>query len=467
MKTLGFLCMILAVFSACGQAVNIGLQGDPSYTNPNQDDQNISGPPPPPEREWTFLIYMAADNDLESAAIADLKELEAVRYNNEPVSILVLLDRHPAYDMTNGNWSDTRLFEVKSDTGGQTSTIISTRLDCLELGLSKDAETELNMADPLVLSRFIDFAKRAYPAKHYALFIWGHGTGWRGGLETGSLPMPLKAVAFDDTQEQYMSLPSFGRAIAGKGLSLLGFDTCYAAILEVAYEVRNDAALLVGSQGEIMFTGWDYTALFSDFMKRPVLSIANLGSAIQNQFSAQYAGLNNATISQIQLSQVNNLFLKFEDFTRKVAEAITGEAGRKAVMSQILHSVESYFFTSFPSDLYIDIFDFSKKITAIRSEITPNESLQNAIATTAAELENAMAAAVPSSWAKNGTTKKMGVHVIPLQGIAVPAVRHEMPYIKGSMSMDKSAFVENSRYWVPNWVPKSDSFLDKLFYWTF
>lgn len=466
MKRFLFFCIIIFSLIGCEQMSNLGVQGDDTSHN---DDQQGG----PNKRKWTFIIYMAADNDLEAAAIADLNELEAVSYGNAPISVLVLLDRHSGYDMTNGNWSDTRLFEVQSDPNGLTGNIISKRLDCMELGLSKDTETELNMADPMVLSRLIDFAKRAYPAEHYALLIWGHGTGWRSGFQTelpgntGSLPMPLKAVAFDDTSGEYMSLPSFGRAIAGKGLSVIGFDTCYAAILEVAYQLRNDAALLVGSQGVIPFTGWDYTTLFNDFIRRPNLSIYDLGSAIQNQFIAQYASLNNATISQIELPQVNNLFSKFDNFAGAVAEAIDDEAGKNAVLEQILHSIESYYFTSFPSDLYIDIFDFSKKISSITTRITSDISQQNAITAAAAELENALTLAIPSSWAKNDTTKKMAVHVIPLQGIAVPAATHELAYIKGSMSMDKSAFVENSRHWVPNRVPQNDSLLDKLFYWIY
>ena len=49
-----------------------------------------------------------------------------------------------------------------------------------------------------------------------------------------------------------MSLPSFGQAVSGKGVSLIAFDTCFAALLEVAYQIRNDAALFVGSEGEII-----------------------------------------------------------------------------------------------------------------------------------------------------------------------------------------------------------------------
>lgn len=106
------------------------------------------------------MVYMAADNDLESAAIADLNEMEGVQLTDAPISIIAILDRHTAYDMTNGNWSDTRVFEVSSDPNGINATIVSSRLDCPDLGLSKESETELNMADPLVLARFMTFAQR-------------------------------------------------------------------------------------------------------------------------------------------------------------------------------------------------------------------------------------------------------------------------------------------------------------------
>jgi len=448
------------------QGTAAGNMNDKQGTADNDDfskgAQDSSG-----KRKWTFVIYMAADNDLEGAAIADFNELEAVSYGAAPISILVLLDRHNGYDMTNGNWSDTRLFEIKPDPDGLNPAFRSSRIDCPELGLSKDSETELNTADPLVLSRLMDFARRVYPAEQYALFMWGHGTGWRGGFNNNNLPEPVKAVAFDDTHDQYMSLPSFGRAAAGKDLSVIAFDTCYGALLEVAYQVRNDAELFVGSEGEIMSTGWDYTALFAGFLSKGNLTVSDLGGAIQKQFSNQYASLSNAAISQIQLSRVNELFLSFNDFSGAVARAITTEASKDAVLDQTLRNVERYFFASFPSDMYIDTLDFSKKISAIRMSITSNTAQQKEITDAADKLGEALEMAVPSSWAKNGTTKKIGVHFIPLQGVTVPAAIHESAYIRGSMAMDKSAFVEDSEHWVPNAVPRNDSLLDKLFYWTY
>jgi len=443
------LVFIFTVFSGCSMDKNTETQGQPTG------------------RKWTFVIYMAADNDLESAAISNFNELEAVRYGGAPVSILVLLDRSPYYDMTNGNWTDTRLYEIKPNPSGLSSIIYSPRLDCPDLGLSKNSETELNTADPLVLSRLIDFAKRAYPAENYALIMWGHGTGWRSGINTGTHNYPLKAVAIDDTHGQYMSLSSFGRAIAGKGLSLIGFDTCYGAILEVAYQIRGEASLLVGSEGEILSSGWNYTDLFNSFLQNPNLSINDLGNSIQRQYSQRYGGLSSATISQVQLSQIDNLFTKFNDFSGAVAGSITTAESRNAVLDQVLHNVESHYSTTFPSDLYIDINDLSLKLTAIRASITSDTGQQQAILNASDELGTALSLAVPSSWARNGTARKIGVHVIPLQGAAVPASSHEPAYIRGSMTLDKNAFVENSLHWVPNSIPQSGSLLDKLFYWIF
>jgi len=421
-------------------------------------------PEPPIVREMTIIIYMAADNDLESAAIADFNEMEAVKnLDRAPFTILVLLDRHPAYDQTNGNWSDTRLFEVKSDPDGLNSTIISTRLDCPELGLSKNTETELNTADPLVLSKLIDFAKREYPANQYALIVWGHGTGWRSSPDAESKIAPNKAVAFDDTHGQYMSLPAFGRAVAGKGLYFIGFDTCYAALIEVAYQLKNSAYILVGSEGAIPSTGWDYTALFNFLLPYTNPTVNALANSALNQFSFQYAALNNATISQIYLGYgtfEHLLYKNFNDFARLAALAIKTQETRDRVLNEILHNVKSYYSTSYPSDLYVDIRDLYLKIAPLVGiTITPSDSLLM-------DLDYSVV-----SWSNDGTpysdeTPRIGIHFCTLLGPGVPAPRHEDAYIRGSMVMEKGAFVEaQDNYWAPNTIPRSDSLLDKLFYW--
>jgi hypothetical protein len=449
MKPYSILCLpFLLLLSAC-QPVITGIIGGQS------------------ERAWTFIMYMAAENDLESAAIHDFNELEGINFSSSPVSVLVLFDRIAGYDATNGDWTDTRLFEVNFDSYGVNTSIVSRRLDCPELGLSVTAETELDMSDPAVLSHLITYAKRVYPAKQYGLLIWGHGTGWRGDGEADeTVPEPLKAIAFDDTTSHYMSLPSLGKAVAGKGLSLIGFDTCFAALLEVAYQVRNDAQWLIGSEGVIPANGWDYTALFNFFLQTTTLSAETFCAAVLQQFSMQYGSVNGATISQIKLAEIPGLFTSLEAFADTLARNITTSAAQSTARTTILTTVEGYYFTSFPSDLYVDIYDFSQKMISIRASLTTNTTEQNAIESTGGNLQDTLQRAVPLSWAKNGTTRKLGIHIIPLQSQGVPRTSHEGEYIQGSMYMGKSAFVETSQHWVPHSTPQTDSFLDKLFYMT-
>ena len=167
----------------------------------------------PQIREWTIAVYMAADNDLESAAIQDLNEMEASIENG--VTVVALLDRSDGYDGTNGNWDDSRLYQVEKDDSGLNGTIISRQLECPRLDLYLDRTTELNMADPWVLEGFLEYVMEIYPARHTVLVIWGHGTGWRS---TESIINTTRAVAIDDTSGSYMRTSQLESAVAGKGL---------------------------------------------------------------------------------------------------------------------------------------------------------------------------------------------------------------------------------------------------------
>ena len=43
---------------------------------------------------WTFMIYMAADNELEAAALLDINELEAAEAVSDNLRIIVLIDKN-------------------------------------------------------------------------------------------------------------------------------------------------------------------------------------------------------------------------------------------------------------------------------------------------------------------------------------------------------------------------------------
>ena len=193
----------------------------------------------------TLMVYMAADNDLETHALANLKAME--RAVTDDINVLALLDRSELYDETEGNWTDTRLFELVHDEGNGSS-IKSQRLSCPKLGLTASENIELDMANPQVLKGFIEFCKSSYPAENYALVIWGHGSGW-------------KAFAIDDRSDSYMSVKELGQAVRNQGLCVIGFDTCFGGVLENLYELKDCADFTVASPGVTPGCGLDYQLL--------------------------------------------------------------------------------------------------------------------------------------------------------------------------------------------------------------
>ncbi|MDI6905189.1 MAG: hypothetical protein QMD13_06865 [Candidatus Bathyarchaeia archaeon] len=89
-----------------------------------------------PERSWTFMVYLDADNNLEAAGINDLNEMEIVG-SSETLAIIVQIDRILGYDSSNGNWAETRRYYVTKD--NNVETINSNMLE--NMG-------ELNMGNP-------------------------------------------------------------------------------------------------------------------------------------------------------------------------------------------------------------------------------------------------------------------------------------------------------------------------------
>ena len=226
----------------------------------------------PDPAKLTLVVYMAADNDLESYAVSNLKAMEHAEFEN--INVLVLLDRAEGFDETNGDWTDTRLFElVHDETDG--NLIVSRRISCPLLGLSNRVDTELDMGNPSVLWNLLNFAKNNYESDKYALIIWGHGTGWRysaGGEGSGpgadgsrgAGAAAARAVAVDDRTGSYMSVHDMGRALKGQGFSVVGFDTCFGGVFENVYEIKNYADYTVASPGITPSGGWNYKQLLED-----------------------------------------------------------------------------------------------------------------------------------------------------------------------------------------------------------
>ena len=164
---------------------------------------------------WTVMVWLDGDNNLESASMIDMNEMEYGLYLaqtgnpsiNDNLSIIVQIDRIDGY-LDGGydggvDWSNTRRYRVKPDSNTSDDMIRSLHLANME---------ETNMGDASNLKDFITYCKANYPADNYALILWNHGGGVRGTPDGSIISKSLtksstiiepdpapKAVCWDDT----------------------------------------------------------------------------------------------------------------------------------------------------------------------------------------------------------------------------------------------------------------------------
>ncbi|MGC1120471.1 MAG: clostripain-related cysteine peptidase [Candidatus Methanofastidiosia archaeon] len=318
-------------------------------------------PPASCQSSWTVMIYMDGDNNLESAAIDDMNELEAIGSSAE-VNIVVQLDRIVDCDSTNGDWTTTRRYYITQDPNGYDGLIVSTLL--ADLG-------ELNMGDPTTLTNFVTWARTNYPADNYLLVLWDHGDGWKtrltqittkGRITSVQKREPLKGVCHDDTSSDYLTMPDLRTALnaaTGGGtnpLDVIGFDACLMAMLEVDFEVMPYCSYMVGSEESVPFDGWDYLATMNWLVTNFTCTPDQLASRIVTDYMNFYGILGFETHSAVNLSLTSALAASVSTMATDLANGLPSYfSGILAARDQ----VEVYMDYDF-----IDLYHFAQLIQA-------------------------------------------------------------------------------------------------------
>jgi hypothetical protein len=302
--------------------------------------------------EWTVMVYLDADNNLESAGIDDINEMEMVGSTSE-VNIVVQVDRVPysvlassnqgyADNTSNDNWTTTRRYYITQDFN---PVLINSPLK-IDLG-------ELNMGDPQTLVDFANWAANNYPAKKYLLVIWNHGGGFR------SLNL-AKDIAWDDTNGgDKITMPELEDALStitaqiGKNIDLVGMDACFMAMTEVAYQIKDYADILVTSEESEPEGGWPYDTILSQLVSNPLISPEELATDIVDKYIYSYP-FSNVTQSAIDLSYIDSLASQLSNLAL-------------AIMDDTLTPKDIYIDAAYSSQHYddpdfIDLYDFCDKI---------------------------------------------------------------------------------------------------------
>ncbi len=249
--------------------------------------------------DWTFMVYMSADNDLEDYGIDDFLEMAEVG-SDRRIDIVVQFDRIDGYDSRYGDWQTCKRFHI---TPGMTP---------VETNQVEDLG-ECNMGDPDSLTAFVNWGVAEYPADRYALVLWDHGGGWRSRRAAAETQLKtVKEVCWDDTDDgDPLNMQEVRTALASADaeMDLIGFDACLMGMIEVAYELRNSGAgIMVGSEASEPGGGWPYDTLLADLAANPSMRPDALGAAIVNRFGEYYGKIyDDVTLSAIDLTAIGSL----------------------------------------------------------------------------------------------------------------------------------------------------------------
>lgn len=253
-----------------------------------------------PMREWTVLVWLNADNSLDSFGPKDLAEMTRIG-SSDQVNVVVQMDRE--------------------------------RIGCKRYFVHKGKDEQLadlgqfDMGDWKNLVAFANWGFAEYPAKRTMLIVWNHGSGWNKRVASG----PSRGVSYDDGSGHHITTEELGQAMAAiataqrKKLDVLGFDACLMNMFEVAYEVRESVGITVGSEETEPGDGWPYDAWLSKLVADPGQSTASLGAAICAAYASSY-WVSRAMLSTVQCSALEDLRAKADAFAAAVMADTTGEA---------------------------------------------------------------------------------------------------------------------------------------------
>lgn len=331
-------------------------------------------------KDWTFIVYIAADNDLRGFAARNIKQMAAIGSSNN-CNICVEL-----HIRISGNKKITRRYFIEHN-------------KILHVNAEDPSTQKLDSGDPKTLIGCCDWAIKNYPARNYALILWNHGTGIcdpsSGRIisanelftfnplinkleldrsigfldfiqkQDESDPDKDRGICWDDSTGNYLNNQKLDTALrticsnhfGGGKFSIIGFDACLMSMLEVANIVKKYAHIMVGSQEVELGYGWNYELALQPFKEGSPDKIA-FAQHLVHAYQKTYNKItNDYTLSAINLDHIDQL----ERNVNNVAQLLQGALRKQkndSVKSAIRASHDKGTCTHFDEPSYIDLHHF-------------------------------------------------------------------------------------------------------------
>lgn len=308
---------------------------------------------------------MAGDNNLEGSGFSDLEEMQRVG-STDKVNIIVQFDT-----------KENETIRYRIGRGELENLWSAPGVDC---------------GDPEVLADFLRWGTTNYPANHYLVDIWNHGGGWenlpedfdyehhrslkpqhvaklmrvkrsifRSTVKTlEDRSADERAIAIDCGSKDYLDNQELRKAFEngmpnGKKFDIFACDACLMNMIEVAYEMKDTADIMVGSEENEPLGGWPYEAILNRLVAQPDMTPEELARMIVVEYGRSYENSGKqATQSALDLRNIIQLTKSIDD----MSSALLGKMNEVAWHLGWSRMVTQHF--DYPE--YIDLGDFAHNV---------------------------------------------------------------------------------------------------------
>ncbi|MEC8382747.1 MAG: clostripain-related cysteine peptidase [Myxococcota bacterium] len=263
--------------------------------------------------QWTFMVYINGDNNLEDAGIEDINEIEEGGGSSDGVNIVVQFDRSRNYSNADGNWDGARRYLVGA---GQSNGIDTNYL--MDLG-------RVDSGDWRTIADFAKWGADEFPAEKYALVLWDHGWSWsltgtelQKGISDDEGTGNYISIAQGDLEELLVDVTDH----IGQKLEVLGMDACIMQSWEIAHVSIPYANYYVASQDYEGWDGWEYKGTTEDLNDNPSMYGDELGESISYRFF-QSGDLTQSVVDLSQMAAFENKLDELADRMRNIDDRQT------------------------------------------------------------------------------------------------------------------------------------------------
>ena len=320
-------------------------------------------------KEWTLMFFFASDNNLSASMFYQLKSMKTAGFQVD-TNVLAYFDPHErgmpsmifeVNRMEREGQDESKIGDDKNPTirdlaGDQVKPAITTG-SCSSRSSSEFDDLPAEKA----LEEFLEYAREHYPAKHYMLFLVGHG-----------MIVGRDAFLPDDNPNSGISLVELGSILrnfsdeVGGALEFIGMHSCSMSAVEVAYQLKGTAKYMMASEGLAFVGAWPYRQMLQkifctiEYANGGTINIGTLMKTVyelclHNSADFIFAGYSSdLCLISLETERVEALDEPIQKLTKALKKGLIDEADRDLIV--LAHWKSQSFF----QEVYTDLYDFCK-----------------------------------------------------------------------------------------------------------